>query len=54
MKFTGQSDYKSLKPYIDITESAKGHKIIFAELNTNLRFALISCRICTIDRFDFV
>ncbi len=21
------SDYKSMKPYIDITESAKGHKI---------------------------
>ncbi len=27
MKFTGHSDYKSMKPYIDITESAKGHKI---------------------------
>ena len=23
MKFTGHSDYKSMKPYIDITESAK-------------------------------
>ena len=23
MKFTGHADYKSMKPYIDITESAK-------------------------------
>ena len=23
MKFTGHCDYKSMKPYIDITESAK-------------------------------
>lgn len=23
MKFTGHSDYKSMKPYIDITEAAK-------------------------------
>ena len=29
------SDYKSMKQYIDITESAKGYKNIFAELNTN-------------------
>lgn len=40
MKFTGHSDYKSMKPYIDITESAKGHKNIFAELNTNLYLCL--------------
>ena len=27
MKFTGHSDYKSMKPYIDITEDAKKEAI---------------------------
>ena len=27
MKFTGHCDYKSMKPYIDITESAKNDAI---------------------------
>jgi len=27
MKFTGHSDYKSMKPYIDITEAAKRNAI---------------------------
>lgn len=31
MKFTGHSDYKSMKPYIDITESAKRDAISIME-----------------------
>ena len=31
MKFTGHSDYKSMKPYIDITESAKRDAISLME-----------------------
>ena len=31
MKFTGHCDYKSMKPYIDITESAKRDAISLME-----------------------
>ena len=31
MKFTGHADYKSMKPYIDITESAKRDAISLME-----------------------
>jgi integrase len=31
MKFTGHSDYKSMKPYIDITEAAKRDAISLME-----------------------
>jgi hypothetical protein len=31
MKFTGHSDYKSMKPYIDITEDAKKDAITIME-----------------------
>lgn len=31
MKFTGHSDYKSMKPYIDITEAVKRDAISLIE-----------------------
>ena len=36
MKFTGHSDYKSMKPYIDITEKAK------TDTATSITFTLMN------------
>ena len=42
MKFTGHSDYKSMKPYIDITEDAKRDAISLMEMAFDAKFRVKS------------